>query len=146
MLISEHHKRIAVCIEEGATFNEKATVLKWKSILDNPNTTLRIIVRDEDESEAIMQLAQRNNIDIECFRVKRSTQRKRKIPPKAGKKGGFRVDWVVIMTSVMIIFVSLLLFGPALMKLFKIQDESRPFETGKQIDQFQKTIDDLKKK
>ncbi len=140
LLISSGDHHSAVSVETFESLNDEKVADKWKSFIGNPNTKLKIVVREEEELKVAKRLTRAYNIDSEFQRVKRTPPEKRKVRVKARSRRALKLDWVILITSLMILSVSLLLFGPMLLKLFKVKDYYRPFDAERQIYQLQKSM------
>ena len=138
MLITYRDHSEAVCIETYETLSKEKITAKWESILGNSNARLTVIVREVEELKAVKQLAKYYKLDIQSKKVKKTSPDKRRIRVKRKRKVGLKFDRVIVVTSLMILSVSLLLFGPYIAKLFKVQDFYRPFDLERQLYQLEK--------
>ena len=143
LLISSGDRHSAVSIETFDTLADEKIADKWKSFIGNNNTKLKIVVREEDELKVAKRLARAYNIDIEFQRVKKTPPEKRKVRVKTRSRRALKLDWVILITSLIILSVSLLLFGPMILKLFKVQDYYQPFDAERQIYKLQKSMKTL---
>ena len=143
LLITSGDHLTAVSIETVDSLADEKVTDKWKSFLKNPNAKLKIVVREEAELREVKRIAGANGIEIEYQRVKRTPPEKRKVRVKSRSKRALKVDWVIVITSLMILSVSLLLFGPMLLKLFKVQDVYNPLGAERKIYQLQKSMKTL---
>ncbi|MFC1606361.1 hypothetical protein ACFL47_00200 [Candidatus Latescibacterota bacterium] len=141
LLVTYRDHTSAICVETEDSLDDYRTISKWKSMLKNSNIRLKIIVRDAEESKFAQKLVKENKLKIEVQRVKKTPAEKRKVRVRSRNRRSRRIDWVIVLTSLMILSVSLLLFGPTVFKLFQVQDYYRPFDSERQIDQLQRKLD-----
>lgn len=57
---------LAICIESFTDRVGEDYISKWKSILNNPKTTLQIIVRNRESRDLVNQAAKLHNIPLVC--------------------------------------------------------------------------------
>ncbi|MFC1573885.1 hypothetical protein ACFL30_01745 [Candidatus Latescibacterota bacterium] len=138
ILITYRDHSEAVCVETYESLSDEKVTSKWESILENSHARLTVIVREVEELKAVKHLAKYYKLDIQIKKIKRTAPDKRRVRVKRKRKRGLKFDKVIVITSLMILSVSLLLFGPYIAKLFKIQDFYRPFDVERQINLLEK--------
>ncbi|MDP2984154.1 MAG: hypothetical protein Q8O92_12595 [Candidatus Latescibacter sp.] len=68
---------LAICIESFTDQVGEDYISKWKSILNNPKTTLQIIVRNRKSCDFVKQAAALHNIPLECKIIIKKAHSKR---------------------------------------------------------------------
>ena len=147
LLVIKRNRKTALCIETQSTLDDTGTIEKWKSILNNPKSQLHIVTRDGHTLALAKQLAKENKCRIKGFVAKRTIKRQKIIKPRRFFiSGSRRFDWILFAASLVILSVSILLFGPTFIEFFKIREYYSPFDQERQIDQLKKSLNNLEKK
>jgi hypothetical protein len=68
---------IAICIESFTDKVSEHHIAKWKTMLNNPNTTLQIIVRNRISYYLVNQASKLHNLPLECKIMIKKTHSKR---------------------------------------------------------------------
>ncbi len=134
----------AVCIESSSSLTNGNALKKWKEIRKNKNAKLMIIVREEKTLELAKQIAETNNIYIESLVVKKVVHRKKiwKGTDIFGKKS--KIDWIIVITGIVISLCFLYFFVIQLHDFFKVEEFYQPHDQERQKELLQKLDDYLK--
>ncbi len=139
--------RVAVCIETDSTVRGDLAPMKWKSILQNPGVSLEIVVRDRAVCDLVLQIAERNGIDLECRIMKRNQRRKRKKGVEVKALLRNRTGIYIMVVAIFIVFIISFLFIPAMRNRAELQsDFYSPFDHERQMETLKKEIKELERK
>ena len=131
----------AVCIESSSSLLDGNTLQKWDEITKNKNVKLLIIVRDKKTLELAKHIAETNNIHIESIVIKKVLHRKKmwRDMDIFGKKS--KIDWIIIVTGIVILLCILYIFATRIGDVLKIKEFYQPHDQERQKELIKK-IDD----
>ena len=132
IIIVKKAEIVAVCIESKTSLNNRNNIRKWKDILKSNYTRLLIVVRDRETSELAHQIASLHQVEIETRIIKKRYIKKAKKSRSLFLRRFSKIDWIIIITGILIITVFFFILFSHILPYLKVSDYYQPFDVERQ--------------